>query len=109
MIDSGLQAESSAQNKILQLSKFKKSKFKSGNNIKEFDVTNNVSELFTIFEPAVNNLNINRTSYGEIVLNFEISDPSNVIDHMIIMCDFYGIKAPLGVLAKVENQEIYSY
>jgi hypothetical protein len=109
LIDSGLQAESSAQNKILQLSKFKKSKFKSGNNIKEFDVTNNVSELFTIFEPTVNNLKINRTSYGEIVLNFEISDPSNVIDHMIIMCDYYGILSPLGALAKIDGRERYSF
>ena len=108
-VSSGLDINTSAKEKVLELEKFTSANFKSSGNLKEFNVSNNVSDIFSIVDPAIENLSIDKTTYGEIIFKFNLIDDSNIVDHFIIMCDFHGIKAPIGSIAKITNINSYSF
>jgi hypothetical protein len=72
-------------------------------------ITNSVSEIFEIPDPIVKMISTNTNTYGEILVNFELSDPSNRVDNLVIMCDYLGIKAPIGAFAKLEPGDLYTF
>ena len=72
-------------------------------------ITNSVNEIFEIPDPIVKMISTNTNTYGEILVNFELSDPSNRVDNLVIMCDYLGIKAPIGAFAKLEPGDLYTF
>jgi len=108
-VSTGVNIESSAESKVLELEKFTSTNFKSTNNLKEFNVSNSAADIFSIVDPTIESLSIDKTTYGEIIFKFNLIDVSNIVDHFIIMCDFHGIKAPIGSIAKISNIDNYSF
>ena len=56
----------------------------------------------------VNNLDVQA---AQRIFNFlpDAVGFENIVDHFIIMCDFHGIKAPIGSIAKITNINSYSF
>lgn len=54
-------------------------------------------------------IRVRDNSYGEINVKWSVRDDFNKIDHFLIICDFQGIKAPIGVAAKLKNVTNYTF
>jgi hypothetical protein len=60
-------------------------------------------------EIKISKINTTVNSYGEIEVLWKVVDEKDLIDHFMVVCNFQGVEAPIGVLAKLRGVNNYTF